>query len=83
MHLIESDPALSGPTAEIPSAASPAAGDWFVLIDGAKASAVSAAIAARFSGTAGPMPVLQVSSGIYDLMWDLAKSDIESDIPRA
>jgi hypothetical protein len=83
MHLIESDPALSGPTAEIPSAASPGAGDWFVLIDGAKVSAVSAAIAACFGGTAGPMPALQISSGIYDLMWDLAKSDIRSDTPRA
>jgi hypothetical protein len=78
MHLIESDHALSGPTTKIPAAAG--AGDWFVLIDGTSASAVSAAIAARFSG---PKPALQISSGIYDLMWDLAKSDIESDIPRA
>jgi hypothetical protein len=83
MHLIESAPALSGPTAEIPSAASPGAADWFVLIDGTKVSAVSAVIAARFSGTAGLMPALQISSGVYDLMWDLAKSDIESDIPHA
>jgi hypothetical protein len=80
MHLIESDPILSGPTAEIPSAASPGAADWFVLIDGTSVSAISAAITARFAGTAGPMPALQISTGIYDLMWDLAKSDIKSDV---
>ena len=74
MHLIESDPALSGPTNEIPSAAGAGAGDWFVLIDGTSASAVSAAMATRFA--AAPAHAAQVSSGIYDLMWDLAKSDI-------
>jgi hypothetical protein len=76
MHLIESDPALSGPTPEIPSAAGADAGDWFVLIDGTTVSAVSAILAARFIGTAAPTPATQVSSGIYDLMWDLAKTDI-------
>jgi hypothetical protein len=75
MHLIESDPALSGPTKEIPSAAGAGAGDWFVLIDGTSASAISATLAARFS--AAPAHAAQVSSGIYDLMWDLAKSDIK------
>jgi len=74
MHLIESDPALSGPTTEIPSAASAGAGDWFVLVDGTSASAISATLAARFSAV--PALATQVSSGIYDLMWDLAKSDI-------
>ena len=73
MHLIESDPALSGPTNEIPSAGA-GAGDWFVLIDGTSASAISATLAARFS--AAPAHAAQVSSGIYDLMWDLAKNDI-------
>ena len=72
MHLIESDPVLSGPTNEIPSTAG--AGDLFVLIDGTSASAISATLAARFS--AGPAHAAQVSSGIYGLMWDLAKSDI-------
>ena len=33
MHLIESDPALSKPITDDPSAANPGAGDWFVLID--------------------------------------------------
>ncbi len=74
MHLIESDPALSGPTNEIPSAAGAGAGDWFVLIDGTNTRAISATLAARFS--AAPAHAAQVSSGIYDLMWDLANSDI-------
>jgi hypothetical protein len=76
MHLIESDAALSGPTPEIPSADGAGAGDWFVLIDGTNVNAVSAIMAARFTGTAAPAQAAQVSSGIYDLMWDLAKSDI-------
>jgi hypothetical protein len=75
MHLIESDAGLSGPTAEIPSA-STGSGDWYVLIDGAHTSAVSSVLA-RFTGAA--VPATQVSSGIYNLMWDLANCDI----PRA
>jgi len=75
MHLIESDARLSGPTAEIPSA-STGSGDWYVLIDGTNASAVSSMLA-RFTGAA--LHAMQVSSGIYDLMWDLANCDI----PRA
>src|SRR5580704_2024139 len=49
MHLIESDPALSGPTPEITSAASAGAGDWFVLIDATDVNAASAAIAEHFA----------------------------------
>jgi hypothetical protein len=76
MHLIESDPSLSGPTAEIPAAAGAASPDWFVLIDGTSAEAISA-VTSRFTGTSAPdLRELQISSGIYDLMWDLAKSDI-------
>lgn len=76
MHLIESDPLLSGPTAEIPAAGA-ASADWFVLIDGTSAQEIAAALASRFAGTSAPDPyALQISSGIYDLMWDLAKSDI-------
>ena len=75
MHLIESDARLSGPTAEIPSA-STGSGDWYVLIDGINASAVSSMLA-RLTGAA--VPAMQVSSGIYNLMWDLANCDI----PRA
>jgi hypothetical protein len=72
MHLIESDAGLSGPTAEIPSA-STGSGDWYVLIDGTNPSAISSVLA-RFTGTAAS--ATQVSSGIYDLMWDLANSDM-------
>lgn len=73
MHLIESDPVLSGPTAEIPSAAS--AGDWFALIDATDVSAASTAIAASFADRA-PFKSAVISAGTYRLMWDLAKSDI-------
>jgi hypothetical protein len=75
MHLIESDAKLSGPTAEIPSA-STGAEDWYVLIDGTNVSAISALLAARFTGSAAPTEAKPISSGIYDLMWDLAKGDI-------
>jgi hypothetical protein len=76
MHLLESDPVLSGPTTEIPSAASSGSGDWFVLIDGTDVSAISALLAARFTASTDPAQGAQISSGIYQLMWDLAKSDI-------
>jgi hypothetical protein len=75
MHLIESDAKLSGPTAEIPSA-STGAGDWYVLIDGTNFSAISTLLAARFSATAALAEAKQISSGVYDLMWDLAQRDI-------
>jgi len=75
MHLIESDAKLSGPTAEIPSASADA-GDWYVLIDGTNVSAISTLLAASFTGTATPAPAKQISSGIYSLMWDLAKRDL-------
>jgi hypothetical protein len=77
MHLLESDAGLSGPTAEIPSA-SAGAGDWYVLIDGTDVSAISTILAARFTGTVAAPPATLISSGIYDLMWDLAKRDIPS-----
>jgi hypothetical protein len=77
MHLIESDARLSGPTAEIPSA-SAGAGDWHVLIDGTDVSATSTVLAARFTDAAATLPATLISSGIYDLMWDLAKRDIPS-----
>ena len=74
MHLIESDPALSGPTAELPSAGG--GGDWFILVDGTDVRAVSAVMVARFTGGAASSSALPVSVGTYTLMWDLAKSDI-------
>src|SRR6266852_6534218 len=74
MHLIESDPALSRPLTDDPSAPDPGAGDWFVLIDATHVNAVPAA-AARFNDNAALKPLV-ISSGVYNLMWDLAKSDL-------
>jgi hypothetical protein len=74
MHLIENDPALSKPITDDPSAPNPGAGDWFVLIDATDVGAVPAAML-RFSGNIALKPVT-ISSGVYRLMWDLAKSDI-------
>jgi hypothetical protein len=75
MHLLESDAKLSGPTGEIPAAGGGAA-DWIVLVDGTNINAITTTLAARFTGTAVPKGAELVSSGIYDLCWDLAKSDI-------
>jgi hypothetical protein len=75
MHLLESDAKLSGPTKEIPAAGSGAA-DWFVLIDGTNVSAISDVMAARFVGTEAPAHAAQISSGIYELLWDIARSDL-------
>lgn len=76
MHLLESEPELSGAKAGIPATRNEGARDWFVLIDGTQIGAVSAVIAERFTGpAAAPFP-LPVSVGTYRLMWDLAKSDI-------
>ncbi|MGB9114229.1 hypothetical protein [Bradyrhizobium sp.] len=74
MHLIESDRALSGPTTEIPSAASAGAGDWFVLIDATDVNAASTAAALLVDGA--PFKSAVISAGTYRLMWDLANSDI-------
>jgi hypothetical protein len=76
MHLIENDPTLSKPITDDPSAPNPGAGDWFVLIDATDVGAVPAAML-RFSGNIALKPVT-ISSGVYRLMWDLAKSDIGS-----
>ena len=75
MHLLESDPKLSGPTTEIPAAAGPGAGDWFVLVDGTGVDAVSTTLAARF-GASVTGSETQISTGVYRLMWDLSKSDL-------
>ncbi|MDO9059126.1 MAG: hypothetical protein Q7U92_08925 [Bradyrhizobium sp.] len=74
MHLLESDPSLSRPITDDPSGPNPGAGDWFVLIDGTDVEAVSAAIANRLEDAAIKSQV--ISSGVYRLMWDLAKSDL-------
>jgi hypothetical protein len=74
MHLLESDAKLSGTTTETRAAGG--AADWFVLIDGTSVSAVSEIMAARFIGTAAPAHAALISSGIYELLWDITKSDI-------
>jgi hypothetical protein len=74
MHLIESDPALSKPLTDDPSANHPGAADWFVLIDATHVNAAAPA-AARFTDSVALKPLV-VSSGLYHLMWDLTKSDL-------
>ena len=74
MHVVESDPALSGPTTEIPTAAGAGAGDWFVLIDTTDAMRADTAVRRLTDNIAfGPMVI---SSGVYRLLWDIAKADI-------
>jgi hypothetical protein len=72
MHLIENDAALSKPLTDNPAASDPGAGDWFALIDATDVNAIPAAIAARL----GALKSAVISTGIYRLMWDLAKSDL-------
>jgi hypothetical protein len=74
MHLLESDPALSKSLTD--GGPNPGAGDWFVLIDGTDVKPVSRAMALRFDplDLAGAGQI--ISSGIYRLMWDLAKSNL-------
>ena len=75
MHLIESDSALSRPITDDPPVSDPGSGDWFVLIDGTDVKAVSAALAARLGNSTTFKPTA-IPTGVYNLMWDLAKSDI-------
>jgi hypothetical protein len=74
MHLLESDAALSRPITDDPSAPNPGAGDWFVLIDAAGVNA-AATVVRELIGNSAFKPLV-ISSGTYDLMWDLAKSDL-------
>ena len=76
MHLIESDPALSKPITDDLSTPNPGAADWSVLIDATDVGAVPAA-ASRFTDNAALKPLV-VSSGVYRLMWDIARSDLGS-----
>ena len=76
MHLIESDPALSRPITDDPPVSDPGSGDWFVLIDATDVRAVSAAVTDRLGEVPAPMAAETISTGVYKLMWDLAKSDI-------
>jgi len=82
MHLLECDPALSRPLTDDASASAAGAGDWFVLIDGTDAAAIAAVIAARFPGTVALKASAVISTGIYNLLWDLSRSDIAPATPR-
>jgi hypothetical protein len=76
MHLIESDPTLSRPLTDKPSASTSGAGDWFVLIDATDVNAFPLAGIAAALADSYPVMAALISSGSYRLMWDLAKSDI-------
>ena len=71
MHLLENDPALSKPITDEPSAPNPG---WFVLIDATDVGVIPAVVA-HLRDNAAIKPLV-VTSGIYRLMWDLAKSDL-------
>ena len=74
MHLLEGDPVLSRPLTDNAAASNPGAGDWFALIDGTDVSAIPAN-AARFTENVALKPLV-ISSGVYRLLFDLAKSDL-------
>jgi len=74
MHLLENDPVLSRPLTPDAAKADPGAGDWYVLIDATDVDAVPAA-AARIIDNIALKPLV-VTSGVYRLLWDLAKSDL-------
>jgi len=74
MHVIESDPRLSKSLTEDASGSNPGASDWFVLIDATDVSAVPPAAALINDNVA--LKPLVVSSGIYRLLWDIAKGEI-------
>ena len=71
LHLVESDPELSR-NLNKPDEPNPGAGDWYVLIDGTEPAAVRNLIDSRFKAPGASV----VSTGIYRLMWDLARSDL-------
>jgi hypothetical protein len=77
MHLIEGDPVLSKPLTDDPGISNPGSGDWFVLIDGTHSDAIAISLASRFAAAAFKSATV-ISTGIYNLMWDLAKSEIPS-----
>jgi hypothetical protein len=76
MHLLENDAKLSKPLTDNASDSDPGAGDWFVLIDGTNIAATEGIVTAL--GAALALKSAVISSGVYRLMWDLAKSDISA-----
>ena len=76
MHLLESDPVLSKPITDDPSAANPGAGDWFVLDRRHGRGCDRDSRRRRASPTTPRSNPPMISTGVYRLMWDLAKSEI-------
>ena len=74
MHVLESDPRLSKSLTEDASRPNPGGSDWFVLIDATDVRAVPPATALINDNVA--LKPLVISSGIYRLLWDLAKNEI-------
>jgi hypothetical protein len=74
MHVIENDPVLSKPLTDNASNSDPGAGDWFVLIDATDAAPAHAAVKS-LADNIGFKPLV-ISSGVYRLLWDIAKADI-------
>jgi hypothetical protein len=74
MHVLESDPRLSKSLTEDASRPNPGGSDWFVLIDATEVSAIPRATGLVNDNVA--LKPLVISSGIYRLLWDLAKAEI-------
>jgi hypothetical protein len=74
MHVLESDPRLSKSLTEDASRPNPGGSDWFVLTEATDVRAVPQA-AALVNDNAALKPLV-ISSGIYRLLWDLAKGEI-------
>ncbi|MCD8504703.1 MAG: hypothetical protein LRY53_03840 [Burkholderiaceae bacterium] len=71
LHLIESDPELSKSLTE-PDKPNPGAADWFVLVEGTSADAVTNLARTRFFESGAEV----ISMGTYQLLWDLAKAEL-------
>ena len=75
MHLIENDPALSAPTAGIPSA-NAGGSDWFVLIDAIDVRAAALAISLPLIDKDAGFRSAVISAGTYRLLWGISKGEI-------
>ncbi len=73
-HLIESDPSLSVPLAA--EADTSGAGDWYVLIDATGQEAANAAVERLAPTRWSDAGLAHVSTGIYRLLFDLARAEL-------
>lgn len=74
-HLLESDSELSKPLVE-PETPRPGAGDWYVLLDGTDPDVVRQVGEERFGSQLLSSNGEVVTVGIYRLMWDLSKGEL-------